>query len=98
MNINSNEIEQICKGKEVLYALHSYYAFRQCSQVYPDVGVAAMLQNSWKDTDYGISSLTDRRPIEEDDDLIVLAAPDPQGMPGPFPTDLYVLVSPLIQA
>ena len=48
-------------------------------QVYPDVGVAAMLQNSWKDTPYRISSLTDRRPVEESDDLIVLAAPDPQG-------------------
>lgn len=48
-------------------------------QVYPDVGVAAMLQNSWKDTPYAISSLTDRRPVEESDDLIVLAAPDPQG-------------------
>ena len=38
-----------------------------------------MLQNSWKDTTYQISSLTDRRPVEDSDDLIVLAAPDPQG-------------------
>lgn len=51
-----------------------------CLKVYPDVGVAAMLQNSWKDTPFRISSLTDRRPLEESDDLIVLAAPDPQGM------------------
>ena len=48
-------------------------------QVYPDSGVAAMLKNSWKDVDYGISSLTDRRPVQDEDDLVVLAAPDPQG-------------------
>jgi hypothetical protein len=49
-------------------------------QVYPDSGVAAMLQNSWKEGNYRISSLTDRRPVDEADDLIVLAAPDPQGI------------------
>jgi len=48
-------------------------------QVYPDSGVAAMLQNSWKDGNYRISSLTDRLPVNEEDDLVVLAAPDPQG-------------------
>ena len=48
-------------------------------QVYPDSGVAAMLKHSWQDAPYAISSLTDRRPVEEADGLVVLAAPDPQG-------------------
>ena len=46
-----------------------------------------MLQNTWKDSTYGISSLTDRRPVEASDDLVVLAAPDPQGKL----LDLYLL-------
>jgi len=53
---------------------------RKIRIVYPDSGVAAMLQNSWKDGNYRISSLTDRLPVNEEDDLVVLAAPDPQGL------------------
>mmetsp|Transcript_10019 Transcript_10019/g.20334 ORF Transcript_10019/g.20334 Transcript_10019/m.20334 type:complete len:223 (-) Transcript_10019:41-709(-) len=49
--------------------------------VYPDAGVAAMLAQQWGGTgDFQFSSLNDRRPIEEDDDLIVIACPDPQGV------------------
>ena len=47
--------------------------------MYPDIGVAAMLRNSWQDLPYRISSLVDRRPIDAEDELIVVAAPDPQG-------------------
>lgn len=49
-------------------------------QIYPDMGVAAMLKNQWQDADFAFASLSDRSPVSEDDDLIVLAAPDPQGM------------------
>lgn len=40
-----------------------------------------MLKSLWKDQGitFGISSLLDRRPLEEDDTLVVIAAPDPQG-------------------
>lgn len=48
-------------------------------QVYPDVGVSAMLKNQWEDATFGFSSLNDRVPVEPTDDIIVLAAPDPQG-------------------
>ncbi|KAL4422848.1 hypothetical protein ABPG75_009045 [Micractinium tetrahymenae] len=47
--------------------------------VYPDVGVAAMLKNQWTDAPFGFASLNDRRPVSEDDDIVVLAAPDPPG-------------------
>eukprot|EP00951_Prasinocladus_malaysianus_P040137 scaffold457279_cov52-Prasinocladus_malaysianus.AAC.1 len=44
------------------------------------MGVAAMLGNMWPDAMFKISSLNDRRPVEADDELIVLATPDPQGL------------------
>ena len=48
-------------------------------QVYPDSGVAVMLANQWKDAPFRITSLGDRNPIDDDDEIIILAAPDPQG-------------------
>lgn len=48
-------------------------------QVYPDTGVAAMLKNSWTDCSYKISSLIDRRPVDDEDEVIIIAAPDPLG-------------------
>lgn len=51
-----------------------------CSgQVYPDLGVAQMLKNQWQNATFRISSLGNRRAFEDDDELIVIAAPDPQG-------------------
>ena len=47
-------------------------------QVYPDMGVAAMLKNQWPDVPFNFASLSDRKPVSEEDDLVVLAAPDPQ--------------------
>jgi len=38
-----------------------------------------MLKNQWPDAGFRFASLSDRKPVSEDDDLIVLAAPDPQG-------------------
>ncbi len=48
-------------------------------QLYPDMGVAAMLKNQWGDAPFAIGSLGDRTPYQEDDDIVILAAPDPQG-------------------
>jgi hypothetical protein len=45
--------------------------------VYPDAGVAAMLRNQWSDATFSISSLNDRQPVDESDEIIVIAAPDP---------------------
>ena len=47
-------------------------------QVYPDMGVSAMLKNQWTDAAFGFASLNDRKPAAEDDDIVVVAAPDPQ--------------------
>lgn len=48
--------------------------------IYPDAGVAAMLRNQWADAPFAISSLNDRRAVEEGDEIVVAAAPDPPGL------------------
>ena len=48
-------------------------------QLYPDMGVAAMLKNQWGDPGFAVGSLSDRTPYQEEDDIIIFAAPDPQG-------------------
>ena len=46
--------------------------------IYPDAGVAAMLRNQWPDRAFDIAALGDPRVLADGDDVIVLAAPDPQ--------------------
>lgn len=48
--------------------------------IYPDAGVAAMLRNQWQDAPFTISSLNDRKPVQESDEVVVVAAPDPPGL------------------
>ena len=48
-------------------------------QLYPDMGVAAMLKNQWSDARFIIDCLNDRKPYEEDDEVLIMAAPDPLG-------------------
>ena len=47
-------------------------------QLYPDAGTAAMLKSQWADTPLIIASIKDRNPVEEEDEIVLLAAPDPQ--------------------
>ena len=52
----------------------------QTFEVYPDVGVAASLENQWgEDVRFRIASLSDRAPLTGDEDLVIVAAPDPPG-------------------
>lgn len=53
--------------------------FTNIKAVYPDAGVAAMLSYQWPDSTFKMRSLNDRRPIQEEDDLIILLCPDPPG-------------------
>ena len=48
--------------------------------IYPDAGVAAMLRNQWSDATFEVSSLNDRKPVAEDDELVIMAAPDPPSL------------------
>lgn len=51
-------------------------------QIYPDMGVTAMLKNQWPDATFAFASLNDRRPVAADDAIVVMAAPDPPGARG----------------
>jgi len=58
---------------------------RKVRVIYPDIGVAAMLKNMWTEDQemspqLGISSLNDRVAFDADDEVLVIAAPDPQGL------------------
>jgi len=58
--------------------------------LYPDAGVAAMLKSQWSGSDrdasspplsFDIAAITDRTPVRSGtDDVVVLAAPDPQSL------------------
>ncbi|KAK9905597.1 hypothetical protein WJX75_002721 [Coccomyxa subellipsoidea] len=48
--------------------------------LYPDMGVAAMLRNQWTDRDFEIAAISERSAVVEEDDLVVIAAVDPQGL------------------
>lgn len=38
-----------------------------------------MLRNQWQDANFGIGAISDRVPFRSEDEIVVLAAPDPQG-------------------
>lgn len=52
----------------------------QIAVLYPDSGVASMLQHQWQDAPFRIASLGDRNPVKDGDEIVILAAPDPQGL------------------
>jgi hypothetical protein len=54
------------------------------------MGVAAMLRNQWTDRDFEIAAISERSAVVEEDDLVVIAAVDPQGL---IPRELCCLCS-----
>eukprot|EP00271_Cylindrocystis_brebissonii_P021515 TRINITY_DN7729_c0_g2_i1.p1 TRINITY_DN7729_c0_g2~~TRINITY_DN7729_c0_g2_i1.p1 ORF type:complete len:396 (+),score=60.12 TRINITY_DN7729_c0_g2_i1:90-1190(+) len=48
--------------------------------IFPDAGSAAMLKFQWPDAPFAIASLSDRVPVSDDDDAVVLIAPDFQAL------------------
>lgn len=48
--------------------------------LYPDMGCAAMLKNAWPDAGFEIGCLADRNPVQDTDEIVLIAAPDPQGL------------------
>ncbi|GAV63163.1 DUF1995 domain-containing protein [Cephalotus follicularis] len=46
--------------------------------VFPDAGAAALLKYQWKDAAFGFSSLSDRKPVENEDEIVVMVVPDYQ--------------------
>ncbi|XP_039029226.1 uncharacterized protein LOC120163325 [Hibiscus syriacus] len=46
--------------------------------IFPDAGAAALLKYRWKDAAFGFASLSDRKPVESEDEIIVMVVPDYQ--------------------
>ncbi|PIN09036.1 adenylate kinase [Handroanthus impetiginosus] len=46
--------------------------------IFPDAGAAALLKYQWKDAAFGFSSLGDRKPVNTEDEIIVMVVPDYQ--------------------
>ncbi|KAF7093535.1 hypothetical protein CFC21_095941 [Triticum aestivum] len=46
--------------------------------VFPDAGVAALLKHQWKDAKFKCASLSDRKPVDTDDGVVVMIIPDHQ--------------------
>ncbi|OVA17020.1 protein of unknown function DUF1995 [Macleaya cordata] len=46
--------------------------------IFPDAGAAALLKYRWKDAVFGFSSLSDRKPVESEDEIVVMVVPDYQ--------------------
>lgn len=46
--------------------------------IFPDAGAAALLNYQWKDVSFGFSSLSDRKPIDDEDEVAVMIVPDYQ--------------------
>ncbi|XP_023546458.1 uncharacterized protein LOC111805575 [Cucurbita pepo subsp. pepo] len=46
--------------------------------VFPDAGAAALLEYRWKDASFKISSLSDRKPVDTADEIVVMVVPDYQ--------------------
>ncbi|CAI5966586.1 unnamed protein product, partial [Closterium sp. NIES-64] len=46
--------------------------------IFPDAGSAALLKNQWPDAPFAFSSLMDRKPVQEQDDVVVLITPEYQ--------------------
>lgn len=46
--------------------------------IFPDAGAAALLKYKWKDAAFGFASLSDRNPVEKEDEIVVMVVPDYQ--------------------
>ncbi|PWA33954.1 hypothetical protein CTI12_AA623740 [Artemisia annua] len=46
--------------------------------IFPDAGAAALLKYNWNDAKFGFASLSDRKPVEKEDEIVVMVLPDYQ--------------------
>ncbi|XP_057427352.1 uncharacterized protein LOC130720689 isoform X1 [Lotus japonicus] len=51
---------------------------RNVKAIFPDAGVAALLKYRWKDALFSFASLSDRKPVASEDEIVVMIVPDYQ--------------------
>ncbi|XP_068647435.1 uncharacterized protein [Aristolochia californica] len=61
-----------------LESLREETGFQRIKAIFPDAGAAALLKHQWKDANFGFSSLSDRKPVENEDEIVVMVLPDYQ--------------------
>ncbi|XP_058110998.1 uncharacterized protein LOC131253900 [Magnolia sinica] len=61
-----------------LESLQEETGFQRVRAIFPDAGAAALLKYRWKDATFGFSSLSDRKTVENEDEIVVMVVPDYQ--------------------
>ncbi|PKA63356.1 hypothetical protein AXF42_Ash005251 [Apostasia shenzhenica] len=61
-----------------LESLMEHAGIQKVKAIFPDAGAAALLKYQWQDANFGFASLSDRKPIEVDDEVVVMVVPDYQ--------------------
>ncbi|KAG0498187.1 hypothetical protein HPP92_002878 [Vanilla planifolia] len=61
-----------------LESLKELIGIQKLRAIFPDAGAAALLKHQWGDANFGFASLSDRKPVGEDDEVIVMIVPDYQ--------------------
>ena len=80
-----NLAEQLStKRIKAVYHRHSFISlflnsFLSVEQLFPDMGVTVMLKNLWRDANFEIGCLNSKAIVVEDNDVMVMVAPDPPG-------------------
>lgn len=65
-------------AREFIVRTEKGYGGKKTRAVFPDMGVGAMLKNRWEGkVTFLVSSLDDREPVSEDDELVIITCPDP---------------------
>ncbi|CAN6455976.1 unnamed protein product [Victoria cruziana] len=59
-----------------LESLREELGSQRIRAIFPDAGAAALLKYRWKDATFGFSSLSDRKPVYNEDEVVVLVLPD----------------------
>eukprot|EP00262_Sarcandra_glabra_P011168 TRINITY_DN268_c0_g2_i2.p1 TRINITY_DN268_c0_g2~~TRINITY_DN268_c0_g2_i2.p1 ORF type:complete len:311 (+),score=43.15 TRINITY_DN268_c0_g2_i2:22-933(+) len=61
-----------------LESLMEETGFQRIKAIFPDAGAAALLKYRWKDATFRFASLSDRKPVENEDEVVVMVVPDYQ--------------------
>lgn len=65
-------------ARQYLETLREDTGVQKLKAIFPDAGAAALLKHWWKDANFSFASLSDRKPVEDEDEIVVMIAPDYQ--------------------
>ena len=65
-------------ARHYLETLREDTGVQKLKAIFPDAGAAALLKHWWKDANFSFASLSDRKPVQDEDEIVVMIAPDYQ--------------------